>query len=97
MAIVQLRNRQIDTRIFHWLDLQGDRFADYAFPGVIPSRFNLWAITNAFTYDDYISFFLYLSENCPDIMRRGPEEDCPDIISALQNPIFRSFFGLPDP
>lgn len=88
---------QIGDAINRWLSLQGDRFnqfIDASDPESIPS-YKLWQISEILTYDDYISLFQYLSDNWPPSMMNGSER--PDIISALMDPIFRNFFGLPDP
>lgn len=72
--------------------LQGDRFNDY----IVNYVYNLWSVDENFTYEDYISLYKYLSDQCLEIMQSESGE-CSDIISALNNPIFRIFFGLPDP
>jgi hypothetical protein len=89
-AFIHTRNNLIDNAINQWLSSYDDRFNDY----IVDYGYNLWSISDNFEYQDYISLYQYLSNNCPEIMQSESGE-CPDIFSALMNPIFRHFFGLP--
>ena len=92
MSIQMLNNYDINGLIYAWSSIRGSRFNAYPFQ---ESGSNLWDIDIIFTYDDYISLFQYLSDNWPRSMMNGSQR--PNIISALMDPIFRNFFGLPDP
>jgi len=71
-------------KISYWLDTQGDRFLTYRGDDGI---YNFREI-DELTYDDYMSIFGYLDDNLFDTPLT--------IISALTNPVFKNFFGLPD-
>jgi len=82
---------QLNQPLNDWIDLQGDRFEDYR--SEFTGRYYIYEIHQQFTYEDYINLFQYLSnyDDGTDASQRS------DIISALMDPIFRNFFGLPDP
>lgn len=75
----------IDIAIWQWMEGQDGRFDLFIIGNDGQTRYNIMAANVMFRYEDYISLFTYLANMYI----------CSNIIKALQNPIFREFFGLP--
>tara|TARA_Y100000591_G_scaffold122495_1_gene104554 strand:+ start:405 stop:1655 length:1251 start_codon:yes stop_codon:yes gene_type:complete len=81
--------KELKMLINNWCNTK-DKFYEYH----TENGYNMVGVESLLTYEDYTNLFNYLRDNWPSDMRNGTQG--PDIISALMDPIFRNFFGLPD-